>query len=369
MFWRFCRRHSGINQKIGDRMISIRPKYFSQFKCDGKSCSSRCCKGWRIVIDESIYTKYHDIKDEVARQEILSKIERLDDNKYVVKMKEDLSCPFLDEDYLCKLQKRYGEDYLAAICYSYPRVNYKFGDILEQSLNLTCPIAAKLILLSNISLEFEEVDIETPRGIFDRTARIKMPIEKAVAFQANAVSILQDRNCSFNERLLRLCILLQDEPFVGKMNLNFDIDSHIKVMIDIFSKMYDANMSEEKKAQLTKIYIGYNKIILQRLLENYAHIFENYLVNEFFMRCYPFAFEGGLWENCRIFITGYKVMEFALILTAISKNGFVTTEEFLTMIDAVNEKIDHNRNGMKAIIEFAKSTTDLQEFTKLMLSF
>ena len=369
MFWLYFRRHSGTNQRIGDNMISIRPKYFSQFKCDGKSCSSRCCKGWRIIFDEGTYLKYRDIEDESARKEILSNIERLSDNRYVVKMKEDLSCPFLDKDYLCKIQKRYGEDNLTIICHSYPRVNYKFGDILEQSLTLTCPIAAKLILLPNVPLEFEEVEIEAPRGIFDRTARIKLPIEKAIALQANAVSILQDRRCSINERLLRLCILLQDEPFVGNMNLTFDIDSHIKVMIDIFSKMYDANMSEEKKAQFTKIYIEYNKIILQRLLENYAHIFENYLVNEFFMRCYPFAFEGGLWENCRIFITGYKVMEFALILTAISKNGFVTAEEFLTMIEAVNEKLDHNRDGMRAIIDFAKSTMNLQEFTKIMLSF
>ena len=59
-------------------------------------------------------------------------------------------------------------------------------------------------------------------------------------------------------------------------------------------------------------------------------------------------------------------MEFAIILTAISKNGFVTVDEFLNMIDAINEKLDHNRGGMKAIRKFAESVGDLQKFSILM---
>ena len=212
------------------------------------------------------------------------------------------------------------------------------------------------------------MEIQEPRGIFDWTDKMKIPVEKAVELQASAIAILQDRRFTFSERLLRLCFLLQDEPFTGKIDLNFNIESHIQVMVDIFSEMYDANITEDKKANLKKIYLTYNEVILQRLMDNYAHIFENYLVNEFFMRCYPFAFEGGLWKNCKIFITGYKAMEFAIILTAISKNGFVTAKEFLTMIDAVNEKLDHNRNGMKAICNFAEKIQDIQEFSQLMLS-
>ena len=170
----------------------------------------------------------------------------------------------------------------------------------------------------------------------------------------------------FNERLLYLCLHLQDKPFVGKIDLHFDIERHAEIMIDIFNEMYAANMNAEKKTNLKQIYITYNKVILERLMENYAHIFENYLVNEFFMRCYPFAFDGGFWTNCKIFITSYKVVEFAIILTAISKNGFVTEEEFLDMIDAINEKLDHNRAGMKAIRNFANNAGDLQDFSILM---
>ncbi len=352
-------------------MKSIRPKYFSKFQCDGKVCGSRCCKGWHVVADSETYQKYCSIENESQRQEILSQLVKsdFDNKKLFVKMKDDFSCPFLDKDSLCKIQKRYGEGYLTDICSSYPRVNYKIGEVLEQSLTLTCPVAAKLILLSETSMEFEEVEIDEPRSVFDWSNKIKMPIEDAISKQATAISILQNRQLTFNERLLRLCIFLQDEQFVDKIDLNFNLEKHAAIMIDIFNEMYEANMDESKKIDLKQIYITYHKIILQRLMENYAHIFENYMVNEFFMRCYPFAFDGGTWKNCRIFITGYKALEFAITLTAISKNGFVTVDEFLTMIDAVNEKLDHNRGGMKAIRNFAENTFDFKIFINVMLDF
>ena len=167
----------------------------------------------------------------------------------------------------------------------------------------------------------------------------------------SAIAILQNKNLALDERLIKLCSLLRDETEANDLNLNFDSVEHAKMMTEIFSKMYNANMNEHKKSELQTIYMSYHKTILARLMEYYTHIFENYLVNEFFMRCYPFAFGGGVWKNCKIFITGFKAMEFAIILTAISKNGFVSADEFLNMIDAINEKLDHNRGGMQTIID------------------
>ena len=334
-------------------MISIRPKYFSQFKCDGKFCESRCCKNWRVAVDGAAYSKYCGIENEATRQAILSEIERTDDQRHFIKMKADWTCSFLDDDYLCKIQKHCGEEYLTAICHSYPRVSYKLGDVLEQSLTLTCPIAARLILLPKSPIEFEEVEVEQPRSLFDWTNKLSISAEEAISLQATAISILQDRRFNLNERLLRLCLLLQDEQCTDKPNTTFKLNNHAEMIINIFAKMYDVDLTEEKAANLKYIWNEYHQVILQRLMNSYAHIFENWLVNEFFMRCYPFAFKGGLLKNCKVFITSYNFVEFAIVLTAISKNGFVTVEEFLTMLDVVNEKLDHSRGGMKAICDFA----------------
>ncbi len=338
-------------------MKCIRPKYFQKFKCDGKNCGSRCCKGWRVVVDESTYKKYS------TQKEILTHLEKFDDKNFLVKMKNNFECPFLDDDYLCKIQKNYGEDFLTAICYSYPRVNYKLGEILEQSLTLTCPVAAKLILYPNEKIEFETIEIDEPRGIFDWSRKLKISVEELIELQMTAIKILQDRNFSFDERLFNLCRLFGGDC---KFEKTFDIQKYSTIMIDIFSEMYNANMDEQKKLKLQNVYVMYHKIILSRLMKNYSHIFENYMVNEFFMRCYPIAFDNDFWTNCKIFVTAYKAMEFATILTAISKNGFVTVEEFLMMIDAVNEKLDHNRKGMTAIKKFSETADDLNKFSKVM---
>ena len=49
-------------------MNCIRPSYINDFQCDGKVCNSRCCKGWRVVVDDKTYQKYFSIKDEHARE-------------------------------------------------------------------------------------------------------------------------------------------------------------------------------------------------------------------------------------------------------------------------------------------------------------
>ena len=345
-------------------MKCIRPNYINDFQCNGKSCQSRCCKGWRIVVDDETYQKYCHIEDDIQRQEILSKLELLDSDKFFIKMNENLNCPFLTEDSLCILQKKYGEEFLTAICHSYPRVTYRIGDILEQSLTLTCPIAARIILLQKETIKFETVEINEPHLTFNWSNKINLPLEDAINLQMSSISILQDRNFLFNERLFRLCLLMSDE-FVEEVN--FDIDNHAKVMIDIFCKIYNANMDDSKKKNLRKTYVNYHEIILTRLMNEYNNIFENYMVNEFFMRCYPFTFNGGIWENCKIFIIGVKAMEFAIVLTAISKNGLVTADEFLDMIDAINEKLDHNRNGMKFICDTAEQIHDLKTFVDMMI--
>ena len=347
-------------------MISIRPNYFDQFKCEGKICGSRCCKGWKVAVDDAIYSKYCNIKDIELRQDILTNVENANDHSRYIKFSAD-RCAFLDDDYLCRIQKHCGEDYLTAICHSYPRVSYNLGGILEQSLTLTCPLAARLILLPKTPMEFEEVETELPRQIFDWTNKLTISVDIAVSLQATAISILQNRSIDFNERLLRLCLLLQDNSLNEKINPTFKSDKHMEIMLNIFDEMYNANLTKEKAETLKKIWINYHSVILQRLMDSYSHIFENYLANEFFMRCYPFAFKGGLWKNCKVFITSYKFVEFALVLTAISKNGFVTAEEFLAMIDAINEKLDHSRGGMNAICNFVDDVNDVAEFLQLMI--
>ncbi len=47
----------------------------------------------------------------------------------------------------CSIQKKLGEEYLSIMCAAYPRVMNVVDDVLQRSLDLSCPEAARLVLL------------------------------------------------------------------------------------------------------------------------------------------------------------------------------------------------------------------------------
>ena len=337
-------------------MKCVQPNYIKNFQCDGKICGARCCRDWRIVVDEDTYDKFSEL--EIAkREEIFQNTEWVADETegvdiLVLRLREDGVCSFLDEDCLCKLQKNHGENFLTAICQSFPRVTYKLDEeIFEQSMTLTCPLASKLILLSEQSITFEEVSEVTARAIIGFKKKISRSAEEFIKIQMQAVKILQDRNFSVNQRLKNLC------EFFYKNTLpdaKFNSEKHAQILAEIFIETYGANLSRQQKKNLRKNYSAYRENILSQTYQNFGNIFENYLVNEFFMRCYPCAYSGGEFHNVKIFITAFRVLEFSLVLTAIAKKN-MSVEDLTTLIYSVNDTLDHSQGGMDAIINFAAS--------------
>ncbi len=324
-------------------MKIYRPTYVKDFKCDGKACGSRCCRDWRILLDEETRQKYLTLPD---REEIF---QHVDEAAQVFKMQSSGACPFLDENFLCKLQLKHGEEFLTAVCQSFPRVTYKLGEeIFMQAMTLTCPVAAILILLRGEPIPFEFVDKLNSRQVFDFTARISAA-ENFLERQQTSIKILQRRELSINERLKNLC-----DFFGENFSTNFDAINHALALAEIFGKTYDAELTADKKVQLAETYLVHRESILAQLRGNFATVLENYLVNEFFMRCYPCAFTGSEAFNCRVFVTTYRAIEFATVLTTISK-ARLTVENFLEMLCALNDKLDHSKGGMTAIKNFAAS--------------
>lgn len=325
-------------------MKVYRPTYIAKFKCNGKACGSRCCRDWQIIIDNQTREKFLNMHAE-ARADFFSHVTTFNAAQ-VIQMTESGACPFLDENFLCKLQLKHGEEFLTAVCQSFPRVTYKLtAEIFLQAMTLTCPVAAIEILLHPIT--FEVVETVNARQIFDFTTKLSMPAEKFLSEQRTAIEILQ-RNIPIDERLKILC-----EHF-GEISepVNFDVVSNAAALVEIFDAMYDANLSLDKKSRLIDAYLTHREKILPRLHETFADVLENYLVNEFFMRLYPCAFTGDERFNVRVFVTTWRAVEFAAVLTTIS-HARLTIEDLLEMLCALNDKMDHSRGGMTAIKNFA----------------
>ena len=337
-------------------MKCIQPNYIKNFQCDGKKCGARCCRDWRIVVDEDAYEKFSELENS-AREEIFNHTEWVGDeiegvDILVLKLRENGVCSLLGEDCLCSLQKKHGEEFLTAICQSYPRVTYKLDEeFFEQSMTLTCPLAANLILLSNNPITFEKVENVTARAIIGFKQKISRPVEEFLNIQMQAVKILQDRNFSINQRLKNLFEMFYQNTLP---DAKFNLDKHTQTLAEIFIETYGANLTRQKQKDLRKNYMLNRENILRQTYENFGNVFENYLVNEFFMRCYPCAYSGGEFHNVKIFITAYRLLEFSLVLTTIAKKN-IGVEDLTTLIYSVNDTLDHSQGGMDAIINFANA--------------
>ena len=162
---------------------------------------------------------------------------------------------------------------------------------------------------------------------------------------------MQRRELSINARLAELC------KFFGEdVPSEFDASNHALALATIFGQMYDAKLTDDQKAQFVEVYRAQGKNILEQLRGHFATVLENYLVNEFVMRCYPYAFAGDERFNCRVFVTVYRAVEFAAVLTTISRSR-LTLEGFLELLCALNDKLDHSKGGMAAIKDFAATNT------------
>ena len=136
-------------------------------------------------------------------------------------------------------------------------------------------------------------------------------------------------------------------------------------MAEIFGETYDANLTVDKKSRLVESFLVARENLLPQLRENFSTVLENYLVNEFVMRCYPCAFKGDDKFNCRVFVTSFKFAEFAAVLTALA-HGRLTVENFVDLLCALSDKLDHSHGGMDAIKTFAE-LHDAEIFAAMML--
>lgn len=62
------------------------------------------------------------------------------------------------EDGLCFIQRNLGETYLPAICETFPRKCFSFGFHLIRTLDISCPVAAKLLFEDEKAMELEEFE-------------------------------------------------------------------------------------------------------------------------------------------------------------------------------------------------------------------
>lgn len=138
---------------------SLQPRAYHAFRCIGAECEDTCCTGWLVNIDKATYQKYQHCEDAELgprlRELVTIHAASTGDESYARIGLSGTSCPFLEEG-LCGIQNKLGETYLSTVCSTFPRRTNVVDDVLHRTLDLSCPEAARLLLLDPNPMEFDE---------------------------------------------------------------------------------------------------------------------------------------------------------------------------------------------------------------------
>jgi len=140
----------------------------------------------------------------------------LHDNLHAyIRRKEDGTCPFFGADRLCGIEKEYGAKLLTSTCSIYPRSLTVVNGTLEGSLSLSCPEAARAVLLNEGSTQRQgnlfSGDFRTD-NVFSVGKRSGLD-SSLLPVRALVVALIQDRSRPIWQRLLviaSLCSRLDD---------------------------------------------------------------------------------------------------------------------------------------------------------------
>lgn len=381
--------------------ICLQPEYVSKFQCDGAVCGSKCCKKWEVDIDGPTYQKYCTIEPRTERKKIVSRIKyKKQKGKFIVEMTQDGACPFLQSDGLCHIQKTQGEDWLSNTCAIYPRIMYTAGDLLLRALTMTCPVAANQALLSKEPMQFEQrfIPAEQYEEIVRRAAgRLSTRGATLLDVQYGAISILQNRALSIDQRLIVLGFFLdQAGDFVAEGEpekiellsavytaddfekqvpdmlraIMFQPIEYVKSMFDLIETLYGKNATfhgreqelmrrvvrafdmEQKEMPLASLVEKYRKDfcpVQAEMLHDFGYIFENYLVNEFFVNHYPQVITGTFIQNYILFVMTYKLLEFMAVAMVMTEEPKPDENRLVELIAHMTSSVDHNIEFLKSV--------------------
>ena len=140
------------------KAILIPLTYAERFHCIGSACEDTCCRGWKVPVDQAAYAKYDGLpagplRTLIDASMLLSPEGGKTASFATIRMNEANECPLLTEERLCRIHVEYGEELLPHTCATYPRIVHRIGGAVETALALSCPEAARLVLLSRDLLD------------------------------------------------------------------------------------------------------------------------------------------------------------------------------------------------------------------------
>ena len=125
------------------------PSGYGQFACIGSKCELTCCAGWHIAIDRAAEKNYGKAVHHLAGGDDFARRlhSAVDWTAHSFRVSHG-HCAMLNKDGLCDIYIHLGEAQMCHTCRTYPRHMEDYGNVHELMLLLSCPEAARRLLLN-----------------------------------------------------------------------------------------------------------------------------------------------------------------------------------------------------------------------------
>ena len=291
----------------------------------GPDCEDTCCRGWQINLDLPSLVQIQATASPALKSFLDSSlIPHPQPTRMVhahLRLNPDHACPLLSSDSLCRIQSELGHTALPIGCQTFPRVLHRIDGTVETSLSLSCPTAARLVLLSPDTFQ----PLASPTGdalshLFEAANLHPAPQNLFWPIRSLSLAIALDRTRAFPHRLLLLGSLaaalahgsldiVQSQfnrppqpnqppdlaPTLLAMEQLLQAHPHndrLRALLAIALHGIDFQPGKPLEASQA-IYLHTWHAQLSPFLDNHPWLLENYLVNHIFRNLFPFGWQSG----------------------------------------------------------------------------
>jgi lysine-N-methylase len=399
------------------------PTYAAAFSCIGASCEAPCCGDWVIPLDKATYGRYQQFRPERLGSQVAQFVtitvpdrdEVVPDGLYARIAKGPSGCcPFFSDDHLCAIQKEYGPQLLSATCSIYPRSLSRVAGVMEGSLSLSCPEAARFVLLAPDSLQTEG---DLFSGEFRTDNVFQLSVERResgyrshgayVAIRNLLIEMVRDRSRPIWHRLLVVGSLCQRldaiMPAEGEETLTAVLDEYrgmletgtfpehlehmpgdTRLKLAVVFALSDRRVREDSGDRFRDVFWTFVEGIASsdevaagddianflRAEEKYhrpffarfPYILENYLVNYMFQNLFPYGRAGSadfiaqsMFDEYLQMTTQFAWINSLLIGIAGQSKEAISGEHVVRTIQSLTRAVEHYPEVLQSIREDIKS--------------
>jgi lysine-N-methylase len=386
-----------------------RPTYAAAFRCIGPECEDHCCRDWEIPLDRTTYEAYRQFPPEplgrlVSKFVILNQPGSPPGMYARIDRRNSGLCSFLGEDRLCGIQKEYGGELLSATCSIYPRSLSRVEGVLEGTLSLSCPAAARQVLLDP---GFRQVRGDLLAGEF-RTDNFYLlepptsgggykPYRWFGEIRGLVLNLVQDRSRPAWQRLFLtglLCFRLNEvtaaneEPAVPAIlsevrqvlesrGLVAELEKMVgqpALRLDVVAKLLADRLAEETSESRfvaterafregggggVERLIEAERLFYRPLIEQQPHLMENYLLNYMLQSLFPFGREGSAQSSPQslageflLLATQFACMEVLLMGVAGYYREAFAAEHVVAAVQSFTRAVEHYPLVRRAMVEY-----------------